>query len=361
MPLRTATTRPGPDVPAADSTPSLDQLAADARAGEKRITDLEQANRRTAKVLLSENLDQARRIATAVGHGQSVAAFARQAGIEERRAQRLFKLAERSDKIEEVVRAGEDLYGDDYVCPSWKQFLRPEPGERKDDRTAQGSRLGFDALYSAAQTKIAELETANERAAAALTEMAATQQQALKGQPQHGKFGRGDPERETPKWLFDLYDRKFHFDLDVAASAKNAKCSRYFTKRENGLKQVWFGNIWLNPPFAEIEQWCKKAWEFAQTGKGVVVALLPIWPSAPWYRKYAIHGQIRQLATRISFKGTKSPAPFELMIVVWTATSQCKKGRLHVIMEDVSTGKKAATKVRTTAKSVARKKAPRHR
>jgi hypothetical protein len=149
--------------------------------------------------------------------------------------------------------------------------------------------------------------------------------------------------------------------LDVAASAKNTECSRFFTKKQNGLVQVWFGNIWLNPPFGEIEHWCKKAWEYAQTGKGVVVALLPVWPTARWYRKYAIHGQIRQLTTHISFVGTKSSAPFELMIVVWTATSQCKRGRLHVIMDDVSTEKKAATKSRTTAKSVMRKKAARHR
>ena len=131
----------------------------DARDAEKRITNLEHTRKQTAKALLFENLDQAQRIETAVERGQSVAAFARQAGIEERRAQRLYKLAARSDKIRQEVRAGEARYGDDFVCPSWKQFLRPVSTEPEDNRTEL--KLDFDALseeLAGAQSRIAELE-----------------------------------------------------------------------------------------------------------------------------------------------------------------------------------------------------------
>ena len=121
----------------------------------------------------------------------------------------------------------------------------------------------------AAQTRIDELETAPPK----------------KGEP-YGLFARGDPERETPQWLFDHYNREFHLDLDVAATAKNTKCSRFFTKKEDGLVKTWSKNIWLNPPYSEIEPWCKKAWEYAQADKGIVVALLPIWPTAQWFIKY---------------------------------------------------------------------------
>ena len=325
--------RPRPVVPISVRTPSLDRLVKDAQAAEKRIADLEQTRKRTATALLFENLDQAQRIETAVERGQSVAAFARQAGIEERRAQRLYKLAARSDKIRQEVRAGEARWGDDFVCPSWKQFLRPESAEPEDNGTELAKNLNVDALseeLAGAQSRIAELEA-----------------QSLKSR--HAMFKAGNSERETPKWFFDHYDREFHLGLDVCATAQNKKCALFFTK--NGLRRSWFSNIWLNPPYSEIEPWCKKAWEYAQTGKGVVVALLPVWPTAPWFKTYAIHGHIRLLATRVGFVGEKSTAPFDLMIVVWTGTSQSKNGRLRVTLEDVPNPKKFTKEASAAAKT----------
>ena len=58
---------------------------------------------------------------------------------------------------------------------------------------------------------------------------------------------RGD--WETPKKIFDALDEEFHFTLDAAADANNAKCARYFDKAANGLKQEWSGIVWLNPPY----------------------------------------------------------------------------------------------------------------
>jgi phage N-6-adenine-methyltransferase len=350
--------RPGPDVPVSEDRPSLDQLVADARAAEKRIDDLEQINIRTAKVLLFEHLDQAQRIFTAVECGQSVAAFARQAGIEERRAQRLYKLAERSDKIKDEVRAGEALLGDDYVCPSWKQFLRSEPAEHEDDETEP---VIADALHqelAAAQTRIAELEVAYKLAETSREELDA-KLKAQKKRALYGMFGRGDPEREAPQWLFDHFNREFNFTLDVAATAENAKCAHFFTKSENGLVQPWSGNVWLNPPFSEIEPWAEKGWDHARTGRGVVGALLPLWPSAPWFRKFVIHGHIRLLTTRFGAVGQKTPAPFDYMFVVWTASSQCKDGCLNVTLEDVPDPKKAAREARVVAKAVVQRKVTR--
>lgn len=43
-------------------------------------------------------------------------------------------------------------------------------------------------------------------------------------------------------------------DLDPASSEianKRVKAKQYFTQNENGLQQGWFGNIWMNPPYAQ--------------------------------------------------------------------------------------------------------------
>lgn len=45
----------------------------------------------------------------------------------------------------------------------------------------------------------------------------------------------------TPAGFFADLDAEFHFSLDPCATPKNAKCKRYFTAEQDGLKQDWGG------------------------------------------------------------------------------------------------------------------------
>ena len=45
----------------------------------------------------------------------------------------------------------------------------------------------------------------------------------------------------TPPELFAELDQEFHFDLDPAATDKSAKCAKYFTLADDGLKMDWGG------------------------------------------------------------------------------------------------------------------------
>src|SRR5215510_5491819 len=72
-------------------------------------------------------------------------------------------------------------------------------------------------------------------------------------------------EWETPQWFFDQLHAEFGFTLDVCASPLNAKCSRYFTRDQDGLAQPWEGVCWCNPPYGRhIGRWLAKARESAQ-------------------------------------------------------------------------------------------------
>src|SRR4051812_17263875 len=45
-------------------------------------------------------------------------------------------------------------------------------------------------------------------------------------------------------------------DLDPAScelANKTVKAKRYYTKKEDGLKQAWHGRVWCNPPFRRRE------------------------------------------------------------------------------------------------------------
>lgn len=56
-----------------------------------------------------------------------------------------------------------------------------------------------------------------------------------------GLFSSNTDMWSTPQDFFDKLDAEFHFDLDVCATPENAKCSRFFTKEKDGLKQSWGG------------------------------------------------------------------------------------------------------------------------
>ena len=82
-----------------------------------------------------------------------------------------------------------------------------------------------------------------------------------------GLFSSRTDEWATPDDFFQKLDDEFHFDLDVCATPENAKCKRYFTKEQDGLKQEWKGTCWMNPPYGrQISLWVKKALDSARGG-----------------------------------------------------------------------------------------------
>ena len=56
-------------------------------------------------------------------------------------------------------------------------------------------------------------------------------------------FSSKTDEWATPQELFDKLNDEFHFTLDVAANADNAKCKQYFDKNKNGLNWDWGGAV----------------------------------------------------------------------------------------------------------------------
>lgn len=91
-------------------------------------------------------------------------------------------------------------------------------------------------------------------------------------------------------------DREFGFTLDPCATVENAKCKKFFSQAEDGLKQSWDGEVvFMNPPYGrEIGAWMRKAWESAQTG-ATVVCLVPARTDTNWWHEYAMRGEVRLL------------------------------------------------------------------
>jgi len=127
-------------------------------------------------------------------------------------------------------------------------------------------------------------------------------------------------EWETPQWLFDALHAAFRFDLDVCASADNAKCPRFFTKADDGLAQTWTGTCWMNPPYGrQIGPWVEKACRSGCAGT-TVVCLVPARTDTRWWQDWCMQGEIFFLRGRLKFGGAKQSAPFPSAVVVFRPT-----------------------------------------
>jgi len=122
----------------------------------------------------------------------------------------------------------------------------------------------------------------------------------------------------TPQAFFDKLNDEFDFLVDVCANHENKKCKIYFTEEDSGLDKVWYGDIWMNPPYGrEIGKWMKKAHESAQANDfTTVVCLVPARTDKKWWHDYAIQHEVRFIKGRLKFGGAKNSAPFPSAVVV---------------------------------------------
>ena len=130
-------------------------------------------------------------------------------------------------------------------------------------------------------------------------------------------FSSKTNEWSTPQNFFDELNREFNFTLDPCATKENAKCKKFYTKEDDGLKQNWDNEIvFCNPPYgSEIKDWVKKA---SDTRGGVVVMLIPARTDTRYFHEYIYHkAEIRFIKGRLKFGDAKQSAPFPSMVVIF--------------------------------------------
>lgn len=80
------------------------------------------------------------------------------------------------------------------------------------------------------------------------------------------------------------------FDLDPCADKFSCWAAVGMTKKENGLKQPWFGHVFVNPPWSNIGPWVKKSWEEMKPLDDKVDSVTMLLPdnrqSTAWWQKY---------------------------------------------------------------------------
>jgi hypothetical protein len=181
--------------------PPLAQLLREGRASNRRIHDHTAGIRRFRKAVLIEWLDQAERLWIAAEthklKGKYFEVFATQIGIDRSSAYELVKL--HPDRKPVLARCRVDNHWPGWeVCAGW---FKGKADIDHEEPTQTRTRSIFTPTWQ--------------------------------------RFKVCDDEYGTPQALFAHYDQIHHFTLDVCSIPALAKCKKYYTPEQDGLKQVW--------------------------------------------------------------------------------------------------------------------------
>lgn len=127
-------------------------------------------------------------------------------------------------------------------------------------------------------------------------------------------------EWATPQDFYDKLNSEFHFTLDPCANETNAKCTKYYTRSEDGLKQDWAGEIvFCNPPYGrELGEWVRKCRMESWKPNTKVVMLIPARTDTRWFHDHIYNkAEIRFIKGRLKFGESNCSAPFPSMIVIF--------------------------------------------
>jgi phage N-6-adenine-methyltransferase len=116
----------------------------------------------------------------------------------------------------------------------------------------------------------------------------------LGGGKPRGTTGTGENEWYTPADVIaDARKVLGVIDLDPASSEQaqsTVQALQYFTLADDGLKRMWHGNVWLNPPYAQpfIEEFADKM--IAEVASGRVTSAIMLthnYTDTAWFQKLA--------------------------------------------------------------------------
>jgi len=113
----------------------------------------------------------------------------------------------------------------------------------------------------------------------------------------------------TPLDVYNELNKEFNFDYDPCPLGGSG-----------GLNSSWGERTFVNPPFSNIKEWCKKSYGEWSKGKTVVM-LIPSRTDTRYWHDYIMKAtEIRFIKGRLKFGGAKNSAPFPSAIIVFKKT-----------------------------------------
>ncbi|MBO6899515.1 MAG: helix-turn-helix domain-containing protein [Shimia sp.] len=126
---------------------------------------------------------------------------------------------------------------------------------------------------------------------------------------------------QTPPEIFVALEKVIgRFDLDPCAPSDvaAAHAKTVFTPKTNGLRQPWWGQVFMNPPYGrEIKLWLEKASSEATAGVQIV-GLVPARTDTAWWHNFVVgQADVVFLRGRLAFGDGTQAAPFPSALIFW--------------------------------------------
>lgn len=136
-----------------------------------------------------------------------------------------------------------------------------------------------------------------------------------------------DDWETDPDW-FRRWNQVYNFNLDVCCWPETAKCEKYFTPKENGLRQTWEGRVWCNPPYSDDTVWFSQAY-LQRNNYEYAMFLVIAKTCSEWWSSYAMRSTaIITLRGRAPFKrnGVKGEGtPWHTVLIVFDKKNKQKR------------------------------------
>lgn len=138
--------------------------------------------------------------------------------------------------------------------------------------------------------------------------------------------GRSKQDYGTPWEFIRAVEARFgRICFDLAATAENRKAPLHWGPDVgiDSLTRNWAtshptGNLWLNPPFANIEPWAKKCATEGADRQGLLLFLTPASIGTEWFSRHVHRNAlVLGISPRLTFEGTSDPYPKDLMLSVF--------------------------------------------
>lgn len=151
--------------------------------------------------------------------------------------------------------------------------------------------------------------------------------------PQQKTSDEVDDRTTTPEVFDPINARLGPFSIDVAASARNARCARFYDRVTDGLAQPWAGErVWCNPPYSSIRPWVAKAWLEHRQALAIAMLLPANRTEQTWWQDLVepyrdrpgsalsvefLSGRLRFISAGSIDVGPNERPPFGCCLLVW--------------------------------------------
>lgn len=148
-------------------------------------------------------------------------------------------------------------------------------------------------------------------------------------------FSSSTDEWYTPQAFFEACEKEVGgFDLDPCATSENCKAKNFFTQEDDGLLKEWFGKVFVNPPYSEVNRakrdgktihgWIEKC-ERERERVDCIYLLIPSRTDTKAFHKFLYNKpgvEIRFIAGRLKFGGAENSAPFPSLLAIFRKTEE---------------------------------------